>query len=135
LTNKARRQGSFGKGVIVGGVIVGGFLTLAVFAQEVAVKNPYTGKLEAIAEGQRFFAEMGCHHCHGPNGEGGMGPDLTDEVWRYRPTDETLFQIISRGIPGTTMPPWEGKLSPDQIWKIIAFIRSRYKGDPSKILW
>lgn len=103
-------------------------------AQEV-VKNPYTGDPEAIVEGERLYLEIGCHGCHGPKGEGATGPDLTDDVWRYRPTDATLFKAISRGRPGTLMPPWGGKLTPDQIWKIIAFIRSLYKGDPSKALW
>lgn len=107
---------------------------LVTIAQE-AVKNPYTGDPGAIAEGEHLYLEIGCHGCHGHNAEGATGPDLTDDVWRYRPTDATLFKAISRGRPGTLMPPWEGKLTPDQIWKIIAFIRSKYRGDPSKIIW
>ena len=107
---------------------------LVTIAQE-AVKNPFTGDPEAIAEGEHLYLEIGCHGCHGHHAEGATGPDLTDDVWRYRPTDATLFKAINRGRPGTLMPPWEGKLTPDQIWKIIAFIRSKYRGDPSKIIW
>jgi mono/diheme cytochrome c family protein len=33
------------------------------------------------------------------------------------------------------MAGWSDTLSSDEIWKIIAFIRSIYKGDPSKIVW
>ncbi|MBI3988455.1 MAG: c-type cytochrome [candidate division NC10 bacterium] len=106
-----------------------------VILAEETVKNPYTGNPEAIADGERLFLETGCHGCHGHTAEGATGPDLTDDVWRYRPTDATLFKAISVGRPGTLMPPWEGKLTPDQIWKIIAFIRSKYRGDPSKIVW
>jgi len=33
------------------------------------------------------------------------------------------------------MAPWKDTLSPDQIWEIIAFIRSLYRGDPAKVVW
>ncbi len=64
-----------------------------------------------------------------------MGPSLNDDQWRYVPTDQTLFDTISNGRRGTLMPPWKDKLSPEQIWKIVAYIRSIYRGDPSKIVW
>jgi mono/diheme cytochrome c family protein len=63
------------------------------------------------------------------------GPNLTGESWIYKPTDETLFRTIRNGREGTNMAGWSDTLSSDEIWKIIAFIRSIYKGDPSKIVW
>lgn len=98
-------------------------------------KNPYTGEAGAIEEGKRLFLETGCVGCHGHHGEGGTGSNLTDDQWRYLPTDETLFRAISNGRAGTLMPPWKDKLSPDDIWKVIAFIRSIYQGDPAKVVW
>ncbi len=101
------------------------------------LKNPYTGNPQAIEEGHQLFLDTGCYSCHGHHAEGGMGPSLTGagDRWIYKPTDPTLFRTISNGREGTNMASWKDTLSPEQIWKIIAFIRSLYKGDPAKIVW
>jgi len=99
------------------------------------IANPYTGNAAAIQDGRRLWAETGCYSCHGETAEGAVGPDLTDSDWTYRPIDETLFKAIAMGRPGTNMVAWGNQLDPDQIWKIIAYIRSLYKGDPARIVW
>ena len=97
--------------------------------------NPFTGDPEAIAEGKALWAGTGCYACHGQEAGGAVGPDLTDDQWVYRPTDATIFKAIAKGRKGTTMVGWSSSLSDEQIWKVIAYIRSLYKGDPSKIIW
>jgi cytochrome c(L) len=97
--------------------------------------NPYTGDPEAIAEGREIWREVGCYSCHGGVAEGGVGPSLTDDTWVYKPTDETLFKAIGKGRPGTTMVGWSDDLDDEQIWKLLAYIRSLYRGDPKKIIW
>ena len=109
-------------------------VTLAAGA-EGPLKNPYTGNQQAIEEGHQLFLSTGCYSCHGHEATGGVGPNLTGETWIYKPTDETLFRTICNGREGTNMAGWSDTLSSDEIWKIIAFIRSIYKGDPSKIVW
>lgn len=97
--------------------------------------NPYTGNPEAIQEGRTLFIQLGCSACHGVMGGGGMGRPLTGEDWKFGSSDETLFKVIKGDIPESTMPKvWSG-LESDQVWKIIAYIRSLYRGDPSKIDW
>ena len=81
-----------------------------------------------------------CSACHGPLGNGqGKGArllgetqprDFTAGVFKFRttptgslPTDEDLFRTISRGVPGTWMPEWEGLLSEDQRWALIRYIK------------
>ncbi|MFN0314705.1 MAG: c-type cytochrome [Burkholderiales bacterium] len=66
-----------------------------------------------------------CPPCHGLEGRGATGPGLTDDEWRYKPTDETLFRTISRGRKGTPMLSFESKLKPDEIWKIIEYLREQ----------
>lgn len=97
--------------------------------------NPYAGNAEAIAEGKRLWADAGCYACHGAEAQGAVGPDLTDDEWRYRPTDRTVFNAIAKGRSGTVMVAWSDTLSDDEIWKIVAWIRSLYRGDPDKIVW
>ncbi len=112
-------------------------LTFSFVWADEPLKNPYTGNAQAIAEGHQLFLDTGCYACHGHHAEGGMGPNLTGagNRWIYKPTDATLFRTISNGREGTNMAPWKDTLSQDQIWKIIAFIRSIYQGDPSKVVW
>ena len=97
--------------------------------------NPFTGDPDAIAQGKRLWAETGCYACHGKEAGGAVGPDLTDDQWVYRPTDATIFKAIAKGRKGTTMVGWSSSLTDEQIWKVIAYIRSLYKGDPDKIIW
>ena len=97
--------------------------------------NPYTGDAAAIEEGRKLWRKTGCYSCHGGVAEGGVGPSLIDDEWIYVPTDKTLFKTISEGRKGTVMVSWSKELDPDQIWKVIAYIRSLYQGDPNKIVW
>lgn len=115
------------------------------------LKNPYTGDPKAIAEGRQLFLANSCNGCHGGTGGGGMGPPLSNAVWVYGPDDDTLFRLLAKGseelqAEGYTriarervvgpMPPF-GELieSSEQLWKIIAFVRSIYNDDPSKKTW
>lgn len=97
--------------------------------------NPYTGDAAAIAAGKDLWRDTGCYSCHGGLAEGGLGPNLTDDTWVYKPTDKMLFKTISRGRSGTNMVGWSADLDPDQIWQVIAYIRSLYLGSPKKIIW
>ena len=97
--------------------------------------NPFTGDPEAIADGKRLWAATGCYACHGKEAGGAVGPDLTDDQWVYRPTDATIFKAIANGRKGTTMVGWSSSLSDEEIWKVIAYIRSLYRGDPGKVIW
>ncbi len=98
-------------------------------------KNPYTGDAAAIEAGRKLWRKTGCYSCHGGVAEGGVGPSLIDDEWIYKPTDKTLFKTIAEGRKGTVMVGWSKELDPDQTWKVIAYIRSLYQGDPDKIIW
>jgi cytochrome c(L) len=88
------------------------------------VKNPFEGKPEAIKEGEKIF-DAKCSECH-MDGTGGAGPDLTDDTWIYGGSDAAVFETISGGRKGG-MPSWKSELGTDNIWKVIAFIRSIHR--------
>jgi cytochrome c(L) len=117
--------------------IIASLWAISTVSADEPLKNPYTGDAKAIEEGHQLFLDTGCYACHGHHAEGGMGPNLTGagNKWIYKPTDATLFRTISNGREGTNMAPRKDTLSQDQIWKIIAFIRSIYQGDPAKVVW
>jgi cytochrome c oxidase cbb3-type subunit III len=82
--------------------------------------NPYTTP-EDIAAGGRIFRSH-CLGCHGRDGTGGRGPNLTRLDLRFGGTDQDLVNTISEGIPGTEMPFFffHGK----QLWQLVAFVQS-----------
>ncbi len=86
--------------------------------------NPYNTK-EDVAAGGRIFHSH-CAVCHGPDGAGGRGADLTQGRFRYATSDQDLFGVISEGIPGTEMPGvfFDGR----QMWQLVAFVRSLSEG-------
>jgi cytochrome c oxidase cbb3-type subunit 3 len=87
--------------------------------------NPFAGKPEAMDAGQALFGKMNCAGCHGYDLTGGMGPDLTDENWLYGGKPGEIFHTISEGTP-RGMPSWKDKLTPEQIWQLVSYIRSKH---------
>ena len=93
----------------------------------------------ALSEGKRLFGWYNCSGCHARGG-GGMGPPLTNQVWVYGKDDDTLFRLIALGsdalkAQGYSRKGSENVVGPmpamgtivksgDDMWKIIAWIRS-----------
>jgi cytochrome c oxidase cbb3-type subunit 3 len=76
----------------------------------------------AIGEGQRLYAQMNCMGCHS-HGGGGMGPPLMDSGWRYGSSLEDIARSIVLGRPNG-MPSFADRLSPQQVWQVVAYVRS-----------
>ncbi len=85
-------------------------------------QHPSIGKPEAIAAGAKLF-NGSCAGCHGPDGGGGArGPNLVRRSLWHPLSDDAIFQVIRKGVPGTDMPPTA--LSDDQTWNLVAYIHS-----------
>lgn len=95
-------------------------LLAAFYAWSAFGQNPRTTREDAAAGGKIFRSH--CADCHGLNGQGGKGPDLTTGVFFHGSRDEDLFRNITDGIPGTAMP--DAFYSADQVWQVVAHIRS-----------
>jgi len=85
------------------------------------VQNPFAGNAAAISEGENLY-DRNCAECH-LDGTGGSGPNLVDDTWKFGGSDADVFTSVSKGRPGG-MPSWEGELSVEDIWKVIAYVRS-----------
>ncbi len=102
---------------------------LATVPAEYAGKtNPYD--VNMASQGEKLF-QTNCAMCHGPqgHGDGPAGQSLEPKpknlaVLQKSVGDDYLFWRISEGKPGTSMVAWEGILEEDQIWQVIAFIRT-----------
>ncbi len=96
--------------------------------------NPYTGNPKAINEGEELYKLLNCYSCHGLRGGGGMGPDLTDEEWKEGTGDDT--RVMDQVMTGRNkMPGYDGVITEEEAWKVIAYVRTLYKGDPLTIEW
>ncbi len=84
--------------------------------------NPYQGNAYAISEGQRLYNWYNCSGCHSQGG-GGIGPPLIKDQWIYGGEPANLFDTIVKGRPNG-MPTWGGRIPEDQIWQLVAYIRS-----------
>lgn len=113
-------------------------------------RNPYLRDAAAVAEGGELFDANACSSCHGANAQGGVCPSLVNAAWVYGSDDATLFDLIQRGsvamlasghVRGTNekssgnMPPFAGMLNDADTWKVIAWIRSKYIGNPALRNW
>lgn len=65
-----------------------------------------------------------CASCHGAKGEGGIGPNLTDDNWIHGGTLVNIAGTITNGVGDKGMPPWGPLLKPEEIQSVTAFIRS-----------
>ena len=83
------------------------------------------------ARGAEVYA-ANCFVCHGGRGDG-EGPwamtlhpparDFTDDAWMASQSDGDFVTSILRGVPGTPMPAFAGRLSQRDIWAVTAYIR------------
>ncbi|HLE29141.1 MAG TPA: c-type cytochrome [Anaerolineales bacterium] len=84
-------------------------------------------RLAAEAAGHKLYEEN-CVACHGPDGEGEVGPPLNSQELLKATSDETLFSLIRTGVPGTVMPAWGqtggGPFTDEQLTQLVAFIRA-----------
>lgn len=81
--------------------------------------NPFSSEAD-IQQGGALF-QTHCSYCHGSNGEGGRGADLTAGLYRRGGRDLELFASIRLGIPGTEMGPV--RATDEEVWKLVAFVK------------
>ena len=85
-------------------------------------------------KGKQIY-EQNCLACHGPEGKGD-GPlamtlkpapaNLGGKTVKSKP-DSDLLTVIRKGKDGTSMPPWEEKLSEQEINDVLAYVRALTK--------
>lgn len=91
--------------------------------------NLETAKYSAdyISEGEQLF-KTNCVTCHGDNGKGGIGPNLTDNHWiniKEKSLFKNVFWMLENGSPNNpTMRPFikEGTITGRDAEKIASYI-------------
>jgi cytochrome c oxidase cbb3-type subunit III len=84
--------------------------------------GPYEDNAYAVSQGKTLYNQYNCSGCHFQGG-GGIGPPLMDADWIYGSRPENIYETIAEGRPNG-MPSFGSKIVPDQIWQIVAYVRS-----------
>jgi cytochrome c oxidase cbb3-type subunit III len=75
----------------------------------------------AVRAGSAAFAKS-CVKCHGARGEGGIGPNLTDDFWIAGGSALDIYQTIVHGRDGKGMPSWGLQLGTGACKQIAAYV-------------
>jgi len=112
---------------IVAGSLIAGSGAAALSA---TVRNPIPPTRESVQQGREIYVDR-CAVCHGAAGRGDGPAAITLQP---RPadfrvhlaaghTEAQLFDWLSNGFPGTTMPAFRNDLSTDERWHVLNFIQ------------
>lgn len=85
----------------------------------------------AVEKGKGMF-QARCVSCHGNSGQGGIGPNLTDDYWIN--SDGRILGIaktIRDGVLAKGMPNWGAVLSDDELSHLAVFVRSIRGSNPA----
>lgn len=83
-----------------------------------------------IEDGAIEYIAKGCNACHGTFGEGGVGPNLTDDYWINGGDIKDIFYTIKYGVPDKGMISWKEVLSPIQMANIASYIVTLHGTNP-----
>jgi mono/diheme cytochrome c family protein len=113
-----------------------GVLVVAVFASLGCSGLPGRPQANAIpvdpdkVSNFTLLFQQNCSGCHGPEGRHGAALPIGDPVYLAYADDSVLREVISKGISGTSMPPFArsagGMLTDNQIAVLVDGIRSRW---------
>ncbi len=76
-----------------------------------------------IAKGKSSFVTK-CAACHGQAGEGGVGPNLTDDYWIHGGSIKDIFKTIKYGVQEKGMIAWQAQMQPTEMQQVSSFILS-----------
>lgn len=87
--------------------------------------------LANLNEGKEIFTKN-CVACHGADGGGLVGPNLTDDYWIHGGGIKNVFKTIKYGVPEKGMVAWGNLLNPRQIQVVASYVISLRGTKPSK---
>ncbi len=94
--------------------------------------NPNPSDPQSILAGQKLYASN-CVPCHGASGQGdgpasiGLNPRPANFALHMVPgkhTDGQVFLWIANGYPNSAMPAWSPRLTDEQIWQLVGYLRT-----------
>jgi cytochrome c oxidase cbb3-type subunit 3 len=111
-------------------VLLCGLAPAAAQTRQEPPKNPFQPSPAILQEGMAAF-RANCAYCHGMDGRGARGPDLTG-IYASGATEESLYPLVRAGVPGSEMPPANVFLQEPDTWKVLMYLRTLSVPPPAK---
>jgi cytochrome c oxidase cbb3-type subunit 3 len=99
-------------------------------ANSIDESNVKLANAKGVENGKVLYIQN-CAACHGQIGEGGVGPNLTDEYWLHGGGIKNVFKTIKYGVPQNGMISWKSQLSPSNIQDVASYIMSIQGSNPA----
>jgi cytochrome c oxidase cbb3-type subunit 3 len=71
--------------------------------------------------------QQNCATCHGAEGQGLIGPNLTDNAWLQGGKPVDIHKTIAQGSVAKGMPAWERTLGVERVRAVTAYVLT-FKG-------
>lgn len=88
-------------------------------------------QVEKNVENGNTLYQAKCMPCHGADGGGLIGPNLTDNYWIHGGSLMDIRKIILEGVVEKGMISWKTQLTPNEVKELVAFIHSLRGTDPA----
>ncbi|MBT5061167.1 MAG: hypothetical protein HOM65_01905, partial [Verrucomicrobia bacterium] len=82
-----------------------------------------------LAAGEKTYI-VSCSPCHGPQGQGLVGSNLTDDYWIHGSEFKDTLRTISNGVPDKGMIAWKDSMQPSEIYAVASYILTLRGTDP-----
>jgi mono/diheme cytochrome c family protein len=85
--------------------------------------NPFRGQPDAVAAGQRLYADH-CSKCHGQDAQGTKKrPPLKSDRVQLEASEGDLHWLLVNGNMRRGMPSW-ARLPDPQLWQLISYLKT-----------
>ncbi|MGA9523863.1 MAG: c-type cytochrome [Myxococcaceae bacterium] len=74
-----------------------------------------------VEQGKQLFAQQ-CAACHATQGQGLIGPNLTDRFWLHGAKPIDIHKTIADGVVAKGMPAWAPTLGADRVKQLTAYV-------------
>ena len=81
----------------------------------------FTGMDSWVKVGESVF-RANCVSCHGREGEGTVGPNLTDEFYKNVDNLSDIAKVVKNGAGNGAMPQWSNRLHINEIVLVSAYV-------------
>ncbi len=78
---------------------------------------------DLLTVGKSTF-KANCVSCHGADGAGLVGPNLTDEQWKNVKSLHDIIHVVNDGAGNGAMPGWKTRLHPNEVVLVSAYVAS-----------
>lgn len=76
---------------------------------------------EVVQAGKALY-DVNCVACHMPQGQGLVGPNLTDDYWIHGGELKDIRRIIVEGVPAKGMISWKERFNSEEIDSLVAYL-------------